>query len=208
LSDLAALALALAGSGLLVALVSYDARDPSLNTATARATTNLLGPPGAYVSDILLQGFGMAGILPAICLLAWAWRIGSRRGLGSLLLRVAALLAALPVVGAVLTGALLVMAPAPAATVGWPAGNGPGGAAGRLVAADALAAGRDMIGLIGGPMVLTAGALLGTSLVVLALGLSPGVPRGGWPSAADPQRAGADAFPPASVAAPPDCWTG
>ena len=54
--------LALAGVALLVALASYDPRDPrSIPPPPARAA-NLAGLPGAIVADLLLQGFGLAGI--------------------------------------------------------------------------------------------------------------------------------------------------
>ena len=94
--------LGLLGLALLVALACYDPRDPSLNTATSRHTGNLAGPVGAVLADLLLQGFGVAGALPGLAMLAWAWRIASRRGLGSMAARLAALLAALPVLAAVL----------------------------------------------------------------------------------------------------------
>src|SRR5579885_2836892 len=83
LAELCGITLALAGLALLVALASYDARDPSLNTATARGASNLAGPMGAVLADLLLQGFGLAATLPGLAMLAWAWRIGSRRGLGA-----------------------------------------------------------------------------------------------------------------------------
>ena len=83
LSELGGLVLGLVALALLVALVSYDARDPSLNTATGRAAGNLAGPAGAALADVLLQGFGVAGALPGLAMLAWAWRLASHRGLGS-----------------------------------------------------------------------------------------------------------------------------
>src|SRR5579863_5727264 len=94
--------LGLLGLALLVALACYDPRDPSLNTATSRHTTNLAGPVGAIVADLLLQGFGVVGALPGVAMLAWAWRIGSRRGVGSMAARLASLVATLPVLAAVL----------------------------------------------------------------------------------------------------------
>ena len=48
----------------------------------------------------------MAGLLPGVALLAWAWRIGSHRGLGSVAGRLAALLAAMPVLAAVLAASV------------------------------------------------------------------------------------------------------
>ncbi len=170
LAQLGAIVLALLGVTLLVALATYNARDPSMDTATARRALNLVGPPGAVVSDLLLQGFGVAGVLPGLAMLAWAWRIGSGRGGLALTLRLAALLAALPVLGAVLAGV-----PAPhGLALTWPAGAGLGGAAGLLVADNALAAGRELLGPFGGVAVWGLGAILAMALVLLALGLTAG----------------------------------
>src|SRR5215212_2584158 len=80
--ELCGLALGLLGLAILIALASYDHRDPSLNTATSQRTHNLFGQAGATLADLLLQGFGLAGVLPGLSLLAWAWRIGSHRGVG------------------------------------------------------------------------------------------------------------------------------
>ncbi len=161
--------LALLGAALLAALLTYNPADPSNDTATARAAGNLIGRPGALVADVLLQSFGVAAILPGFALLAWAWRIGSRRGLGSVLLRAIAVLLALPVLGAALAAlaALLGQGAMP-----WPAGAGPGGSIGLLVGGSALAAGRDIAGVPGGIVVAGLGGLLGGLLTILALGLS------------------------------------
>src|ERR1700761_3351139 len=94
------LLLGLLGLAILVALASYDPRDPSLNTATTRHVHNLAGPGGAVLADALLQGFGIFGALPGIAMLTWCWRIASHRGLGSFGWRVAALLAAMPLLAA------------------------------------------------------------------------------------------------------------
>src|SRR4051812_24258591 len=134
-AELAGLVLGLTGLALLVALASYDARDPSLNTATTRHVTNLAGPGGAVLADLLLQGFGLAGALPGVAMLAWAWRIGSHRGLGSVAARFAALLGALPMLAAVLSAS-----PSPH-QLAWPTTAGLGGAIGRLLADTGLNAG-------------------------------------------------------------------
>jgi S-DNA-T family DNA segregation ATPase FtsK/SpoIIIE len=60
-AELTGLALGMLGLALLVALATYDPRDPSLNTATSRHPANLAGPVGAVAADLLLQGFGLAG---------------------------------------------------------------------------------------------------------------------------------------------------
>ena len=156
LAELGAMLIALAGMAMLVALVSYDARDPSLNTATAGVAHNLAGRPGAMLADALLQGFGLAGALPVLALLAWAWRIGSHRGVGNLPLRIAALLAALPVSAGVFS-ALPGLLGVPLA---WPTPAGLGGASGAVLKGDVLAAGAGLIGRFGPPIVWALAAVL------------------------------------------------
>ena len=48
---------------LLAALLSHDPADPSLNSVTSREPANLLGEPGAWFADIILQSLGFAGAL-------------------------------------------------------------------------------------------------------------------------------------------------
>ena len=48
---------------LLAALLSHNPADPSLNSVTAREPANLLGMPGAWFTDIVLQSLGFAGVL-------------------------------------------------------------------------------------------------------------------------------------------------
>ena len=163
---LTGLVLGMLGLALLVALVCYDPRDPSLNTATSRHTANLAGPVGAVLADLLLQGFGVAGALPGLAMLAWAWRIASRRGLGSMAARLAAMLAALPVLAAVLAAI-----PTPR-ILAWPTVAGLGGAIGRLLASTGLSVGRDVLGPVGAVMMWTMGLALAVTLTLLALGLT------------------------------------
>jgi S-DNA-T family DNA segregation ATPase FtsK/SpoIIIE len=167
-AELIGLALGLLGLALLVALACYDPRDPSLNTATSRHTSNLAGPVGAVLADLLLQGFGVAGALPGVAMLTWAWRIASRRGLGSMAGRLAALLAALPVLAAVLASI-----PRPP-TLAWPTVAGPGGAIGSLLGTVGITAGREALGSVGAVLVWTFGAAFALTLTLLALGLSAG----------------------------------
>ena len=49
----------------VLALVTYHSQDPSLNTASAGPTLNLLGPLGAWLADALLASFGLPVILLA-----------------------------------------------------------------------------------------------------------------------------------------------
>src|SRR5690242_17940559 len=161
-AELLGLLLGVIGLALLVALAFYDPRDPSLNTATSRHTTNLAGPVGAILADLLLQGFGMAGALPGVAMLAWAWRIGSRRGVGSMAARLASLLIAMPLLAAVLAGV-------PTQALVWPTQAGLGGAVGRLFAAASLSFGHGLLGPIGAAMIWVFGILLAASFALLSL---------------------------------------
>ena len=132
-AELTGLVLGLAGLALLVALACYDPRDPSLNTATSRHAGNLAGPAGAVLADLLLQGFGIAAALPGLAMLAWAWRIASRRGLGSVAARLVTMVTALPVLAAVWPRVCRRRRHLPGRP--WP---GLGGAIGRLLSSLAL----------------------------------------------------------------------
>jgi S-DNA-T family DNA segregation ATPase FtsK/SpoIIIE len=170
-AQLSGIVLGVLGLAVLLALVTYNARDPSLDTATAHPPTNLAGPIGAMLSDLLLQGFGAAAALPGLAMLAWAWRIGSHRGLGSLLLRLACLLAAVPALAAMLAGLSMAGLHLPLA---WPSAAGLGGAVGQAVAAAVTAAGRGMLGPLGAFLVWGLGTGLAALLTLLTLGLSAG----------------------------------
>jgi S-DNA-T family DNA segregation ATPase FtsK/SpoIIIE len=80
-SELAGLGLGAAAIVLALTLISYAADDPSANNATAAVAQNLLGLPGAYLADIVLQTLGLAGGVLCLVLAAWGWRILSHRGL-------------------------------------------------------------------------------------------------------------------------------
>jgi DNA segregation ATPase FtsK/SpoIIIE, S-DNA-T family len=79
----------------LMALFTYSPADPSLNHATGRAPHNLLGMPGAYISDLLLQTFGLAIVLVPVALITWGVRMVRTHHLGFFGLRLSLLLLAL-----------------------------------------------------------------------------------------------------------------
>ena len=171
LAELGGLALGLGGVALLVALACYNPNDPSLDTAADVAPTNLAGPAGAIAADLLLQAFGAAAALPGLAALAWAWRIASHRGLGRLPLRIACVLAALPVWAA--------LAAAIPGGVHWPSSAGLGGAIGTALAKTAGGTATSALG----PLGAGASALIG---LALALGLgwgSFGLSAGEWRAA-------------------------
>ena len=65
--------LVLAGAFMLVALVSYNALDQSLNTISDNPPVNLLGNPGSYISDIIVQFFGILSIIIPVILIIFGF---------------------------------------------------------------------------------------------------------------------------------------
>ena len=122
-------------------------------------------------------------------MLVWAWRLVSRRGMGSVAVRLASLLGAIPVVAAVLASL------ASAGAMTWPTLAGPGGASGRLLAEAALGASGRLAGPAGEVLAWLSGVGLSVVLVALALGLTVfrmAIRRaGGETSRATPRRAAA-----------------
>ncbi|NKE43346.1 cell division protein FtsK [Roseomonas frigidaquae] len=166
LAELVALVLVVFGLVLGVALASYDPADPSFSTATSQLTGNLAGPIGAHAADLLLQAFGYAAFLLVACLMTWAWRLATHRGLAPFALRLACLLAALP-----LLAATLILLPLPTDV---PAAAGPGGAAGPVVAQALMGLMRDLLGPVGAGIAHLVLATLTALLVFVALGLTLG----------------------------------
>ncbi|MBI3199704.1 MAG: DNA translocase FtsK 4TM domain-containing protein [Rhodospirillales bacterium] len=93
--ELVGVGVAAAGVVLLLALFTYSPGDPSLNHATGRAPHNLVGVTGAYISDLLLQTFGLAIILVPVALITWGVRMLRTHHLGFFGLRLSLLLLAL-----------------------------------------------------------------------------------------------------------------
>jgi len=93
--ELVGAAVAALGVVMLLALFTYSPGDPSLNHATSRAPHNTVGLPGAYMSDLLLQTFGLAIILVPVALITWGVRMVRTHYLGFFGLRLSLLLLAL-----------------------------------------------------------------------------------------------------------------
>ena len=164
LAEIAGLAMAMGGIFIFVTLITYNPRDPSLNTATSQHATNLGGPIGSVVADFLLQGFGCAGGLPGLAMLIWAWRIASRRGVGHLGVRVLCTLLAVPLtalsLSAVHGGGL------------WPTAAGLGGAGGHLLAGATTEWVQGFAGPVAPVLVILAGTGLALLFISASLGLS------------------------------------
>ncbi|MDP3852336.1 DNA translocase FtsK [Phenylobacterium sp.] len=115
--------IAAAGLAFAVALVTYNAADPSLNAASAIAPVNALGGPGATAADAGVQSLGLAaGVAALLMVLFGLYRAASphpdqTRGQ----VRLRAFVGAL----GVLSLAGLLSAPAPPAA--WPLAKGLGG---------------------------------------------------------------------------------
>ncbi len=150
------LALALA-----LALLSYDANDPSFNHATSGGVANLMGRPGAYGADILFSWIGFAVVVPVLVLAAWAWRLMAHQHLARPWLG----LFALPLATAILALAFQ-MTGWPA---DWPFSVGPGGILGATLYGVLVTIGA--VSFLGLTWLALGFGLLGIGLFVVAAGL-------------------------------------
>jgi S-DNA-T family DNA segregation ATPase FtsK/SpoIIIE len=153
------LVLLLASLLLVAALLTYDPRDPSVDTAVDAAPHNFLGRNGAVIADILWQGLGLACFLIPILLLGWSFRMLLSRPLRSIWPR----LALLPVILLLGTLALSILdlgTLSPSA--------GPGGAIGWGLHRMLLRSG---LGTAGLPISLAAATMAGL-LLLATMGLS------------------------------------
>jgi S-DNA-T family DNA segregation ATPase FtsK/SpoIIIE len=174
-AEICGLALVFCGLTLAVALVSYHPLDASFDSASGPASgaarvLNLAGPAGAGIADILLQGFGVAGFVPVFLLLAWAYRLGTRGGIGRLRWRVVLGAASMPLAAA----ALAMGAAVARLSIAWPVPAGIGGAAGLLMGGGVVGAAHSALGRAGDALALIvfgAGAL---AALGFALGITPG----------------------------------
>ncbi len=84
------------GLALALALVTYDASDPSANVASGSSTSNVLGGAGAWIADWLLRGFGVAAAVVALAPIAWGCRGLKLKRTRRTALRLVALVLVLP----------------------------------------------------------------------------------------------------------------
>ena len=131
-SEAVGLALIAGAGALLFALLSYTPSDVSLNSATTGAVANLIGRPGSYAADLLLQGLGLAGGLPVIAAIVWGWQILRRQPPSRPWFRLALLFLAI-----FFLATAFAAVPAPGA---WPLAIGFGGVVGDLAGSGIAAA--------------------------------------------------------------------
>jgi S-DNA-T family DNA segregation ATPase FtsK/SpoIIIE len=111
-------------AALSASLLTWSVADPSLSRATSASARNLLGPPGALLSDLMMQMLGLAGVFALLPPLFWALELLTAREPPSM--RRKLVLAPLAVL--FLAGALSSLPKAAA----WPLHHGYGGVLGDL----------------------------------------------------------------------------
>ena len=153
-------ALVLASLLLLLALLTYNPGDVSLDTAVDASPRNFLGRDGALVADILVQSVGLAAYLVPTVLFGWAFRLMLQRPIRR------------PVRGIVLLLVALVLGAAACSILhpGLALPAGAGGAVGWVLLGLAGRAGLAPFAL---PLAMAAAALVALLLVSI-IGLSPG----------------------------------
>ncbi|MCW8916429.1 MAG: DNA translocase FtsK 4TM domain-containing protein [Magnetovibrio sp.] len=125
ISELSGGALVVVSGAYLGALSSYQSTDPSLNASSTQPVQNLMGGQGALVSDIAIQGFGLAAGLPALTIMAWGVLLMRKLGVRHLWL-CATLMIVAPILASMVFAALPSFA-------SWPLAVGMGGVSGAIL---------------------------------------------------------------------------
>ncbi len=141
---------------LLAALSSWSVDDPSFSYASDKSSRNWMGFPGAVLSDISMQFFGLAALIGIVPPIVWGWGLVNRQSPGAWPLRLSTW------AGATVLSAGLLSFVAPPAT--WPLATGLGGLVGSGFLAMAQL-------VIGGPPSGGASALFAFLLLAPAVAL-------------------------------------
>ena len=72
---------------LMAAFLTYNASDASLNSANSGSTANILGFPGAVVSDLLIQMIGLTNGMLVLVLSFWGVRLLVHKSLNKVIFR-------------------------------------------------------------------------------------------------------------------------
>ncbi len=84
------------GLALALALLTYNAGDPSANVVSDDPISNVLGGAGAWIADWLVRGFGVAAAAAALAPIAWGCRALKLKPTRRIALRLGALVLVLP----------------------------------------------------------------------------------------------------------------
>jgi S-DNA-T family DNA segregation ATPase FtsK/SpoIIIE len=151
------------GGAILAACLTFNPADPSFNRAADGPVANMLGLPGAFAADALINGLGFGAFLISPALIAWGWRMVRHWPVRHWWLRLPGFLA-----GLLLLVTAVDMLPAPQL---WPAAAGSGGILGGVLLVK-LAAVTGFKSVVTTPFV----AVLGVIVYLYALGIS----RAAW----------------------------
>jgi DNA segregation ATPase FtsK/SpoIIIE, S-DNA-T family len=88
-AEIIGIALVVLAAVLAISLVSWSVRDPSFNHAVDGPVKNWLGMPGAVVSDIMIQLFGMAILAVLAPVMVWGLALMKHRTLDRIFARLA-----------------------------------------------------------------------------------------------------------------------
>ncbi|MBB4065297.1 FtsK/SpoIIIE family DNA translocase [Gellertiella hungarica] len=109
----------------VAALATWNVSDPSPSYATSNLPTNLMGYTGAAFADVVMQFFGLAGVVAFLPVLSWSLALITGRRIHRMPQRIAAWLVA-AIIGAAVMGCF----PPPKT---WPIPNGIGGVIGDMI---------------------------------------------------------------------------
>lgn len=113
-----------------LSVLSWSVTDPSLTHATREAAQNLLGYPGAVVSDLMLQTFGITSAVLLLAPMFWGLELSLKGSVAGLRWKVLSFAASL----LLLAGAFSIIPK----FLAWPLNHGFGGIAGDGIAAVAI----------------------------------------------------------------------
>jgi len=117
-------------AAVIVATVfSYSPGDPSLNIATDNQAQNVFGAVGAAIADLILQTSGFAGVVPALIIFVWGYKMLRRKRL-SVIGRHPAMVAIYMMMAVTLMSIMLAAITIPS---NWPLVAGMGGLIGDLL---------------------------------------------------------------------------
>lgn len=148
---------------LIISIISYQPSDPSLNSSTDSSAKNLLGLPGSYTADLMLQVFGIASLLPSLIFCAWGWRLMNKKGVYFIWLRSLALVS-----GVIFAAITVSVIPPPEA---WPLEAGFGGVTGNTLFSQLIIAIKPHKILYSDVGIIILSAVLGTVTLIYSGGL-------------------------------------